>query len=107
MSTRIRFGPVSSAGAVGFGSAASTGAVAVAVVAVGVAWFANSQQATGNSAAPASSFGPLIARGSHDQEEVLLVDCDLGRIEETRRHWPFLRDRRIDAYGGITQRFLD
>jgi N-carbamoylputrescine amidase len=55
----------------------------------------------------AAPFGPLLARASHDREEVLLVDCDLGRIEETRRHWPFLRDRRIDAYGGLTRRFLD
>jgi len=55
----------------------------------------------------AAPFGPLLAKGSHDREEVLLVDCDLARIEETRRHWPFLRDRRIDSYGGITRRFLD
>ena len=55
----------------------------------------------------AAPFGPLLARGSHDQEEVLLVDCDLGRIEETRRHWPFLRDRRIDFYGGLTRQVLD
>jgi len=55
----------------------------------------------------AAPFGPLIARASHDQEELLLVDCDLGRIEETRRHWPFLRDRRIDFYGGLTRRVLD
>ena len=52
-------------------------------------------------------FGEVIAEASHDQEEVLLAKCDLRLIEETRQHWPFLRDRRIDAYGGITQRLLD
>jgi N-carbamoylputrescine amidase len=49
----------------------------------------------------------VIAKASHDAEEILLGEIDLGLIEETRRHWPFLRDRRIDAYGGITKRFLD
>ncbi len=52
-------------------------------------------------------FGEVIAQASHDQEEVLLAKCDLRNVEETRQHWPFLRDRRIDAYGGITQRLLD
>ena len=55
----------------------------------------------------ADPFGRVIARASHDAEEILLGEIDLGLIEETRRHWPFLRDRRIDAYGGITKRFLD
>jgi N-carbamoylputrescine amidase len=49
----------------------------------------------------------VIAKASHNAEEILLGEIDLGLIEETRRHWPFLRDRRIDAYGGITKRFLD
>jgi N-carbamoylputrescine amidase len=49
----------------------------------------------------------VIAKASHDAEEILLGEIDLGLIEETRRNWPFLRDRRIDAYGGITSRFLD
>ena len=52
-------------------------------------------------------FGEIIARASHDKEEVLIVRCDLKLVEVTRQHWPFLRDRRIDAYGGITQRLLD
>jgi len=52
-------------------------------------------------------FGEVIAVASHDQEEVLVVKCDLRKVEETRQHWPFLRDRRIDAYSGITQRLLD
>jgi N-carbamoylputrescine amidase len=55
----------------------------------------------------ADPFGRVIARASHDAEEILLGEIDLGLIEETRRNWPFLRDRRIDAYGGITSRFLD
>ena len=55
----------------------------------------------------ADPFGRVLARASRDREEVLVVDCDPALIEETRRHWPFLRDRRIDAYGGITHRFLD
>ena len=55
----------------------------------------------------ADPFGRVIAKASHDAEEILLGEIDLGLIEETRRHWPFLRDRRIDAYGGITKRFLD
>jgi N-carbamoylputrescine amidase len=52
-------------------------------------------------------FGEVLARASHDREEVLLVECDLRRLEETRRNWPFLRDRRIDAYDGLTRRLID
>ncbi|MCG3150400.1 MAG: N-carbamoyl-D-amino acid hydrolase [Verrucomicrobiae bacterium] len=52
-------------------------------------------------------FGEIITRASHDKEEILLADCDFNQVEITRQHWPFLRDRRIDAYAGITQRFLD
>ena len=52
-------------------------------------------------------FGVVIAEASHDREEIVLGEIDLQRIEETRQHWPFLRDRRIDAYGGLDQRFLD
>jgi N-carbamoylputrescine amidase len=55
----------------------------------------------------ADPFGRVIAKADSKKEEVLLVDCDLSLIDWTRRHWPFLRDRRIDAYGGITQRLLD
>jgi N-carbamoylputrescine amidase len=52
-------------------------------------------------------FGTLLRRAAHESEEVVVVPCDLRRIEETRRNWPFLRDRRIDAYGGLTARLLD
>jgi N-carbamoylputrescine amidase len=55
----------------------------------------------------ADPFGRVIARASADKEEVLLVDCDLSRIEETRQNWPFLRDRRIDAYNALSYRFLE
>jgi N-carbamoylputrescine amidase len=51
-------------------------------------------------------FGRVIAEASTDREEILVVECDPARVEETRRNWPFLRDRRIDAYGPITTRWL-
>jgi N-carbamoylputrescine amidase len=51
--------------------------------------------------------GTVIARASVDREETLVVPLDLGRLDETRTHWPFLRDRRTDAYGEITRRFID
>ena len=50
--------------------------------------------------------GNLLHRAAHDQEALVLVDCDLDQIDATRTHWPFLRDRRIDAYGDLTKRFL-
>jgi N-carbamoylputrescine amidase len=52
-------------------------------------------------------FGTVLQRASHDREEVLVVPCDRRRLEEVRRNWPFLRDRRIDAYGGLTRRLID
>ena len=51
--------------------------------------------------------GVVVAEASTDREEILVATVDLGRIEETRTHWPFLRDRRIDAYGDLTRRFRD
>jgi N-carbamoylputrescine amidase len=51
-------------------------------------------------------FGRVLAEASHDKEETLVVECDPAQMEEVRRNWPFLRDRRIDAYSGITSRFL-
>ncbi|HZO80224.1 MAG TPA: carbon-nitrogen hydrolase [Candidatus Binataceae bacterium] len=53
----------------------------------------------------ADPFGEVIARASSNADEVLYADCDLSQIEETRRNWPFLRDRRIDAYGDLLRRF--
>ncbi len=52
-------------------------------------------------------YGNVLARAAHDREEVLVVPCDLSLVESARTHWPFLRDRRIDAYAGLNQRFLD
>ena len=52
-------------------------------------------------------FGVMLAEASRTAEETVVVDCDLARQEDVRRSWPFLRDRRIDAYGGITKRLLD
>ena len=51
--------------------------------------------------------GAVVTRASVDQEAVLVVPCDLDRVEFARTHWPFLRDRRIDAYGDLTRRFVD
>jgi N-carbamoylputrescine amidase len=55
----------------------------------------------------ADPFGRIIAKASHDAEEILLGEIDLAAIEDTRRNWPFLRDRRIDAYAPIASRFID
>ena len=55
----------------------------------------------------ADPFGRVIARASTNREETLIVPCDLGRIDEVRTNWPFLRDRRIDAYAPITRRLID
>jgi N-carbamoylputrescine amidase len=53
----------------------------------------------------ADPFGQVLVEASHDGEETLIVECDPRRIEEVRRNWPFLRDRRIDAYAGIATRW--
>jgi N-carbamoylputrescine amidase len=50
-------------------------------------------------------FGQVLAEASSDKEEILIVECDPKRVEETRRNWPFLRDRRIDAYSPILKRW--
>jgi len=55
----------------------------------------------------ANTFGELLHQSPRDKEEVSVVELDLNRSNVTRTHWPFLRDRRIDAYGGLTSRFLD
>jgi len=54
----------------------------------------------------ADPFGRVIADGGFETEEILIAECDPAIIEETRRNWPFLRDRRIDAYGPILSRYL-
>ncbi len=55
----------------------------------------------------AGTSGQLIAKAAADREEILLATVDLQAIDSTRTHWPFLRDRRIDAYEGLTKRLLD
>jgi N-carbamoylputrescine amidase len=55
----------------------------------------------------ADPFGQVLAEASSDRDETLIVECDPRRIEEVRRNWPFLRDRRIDAYSGICSRVID
>ena len=49
----------------------------------------------------------VLAKEAGDVEEVLVVSCDLAEVDRTRQGWPFLRDRRIDAYGGLLERFQD
>ena len=53
--------------------------------------------------------GRLIVDGqaSVDREEIVMAEIDWNRVDEVRTHWPFLRDRRIDAYSGIEQRLID
>jgi len=55
----------------------------------------------------AGTAGEILAKASADKEETLVVPVDLGKVDITRTHWPFLRDRRIDAYEGLTRRFMD
>jgi len=55
----------------------------------------------------ADPFGAVLTEAPPDREAILVGEVDLARIEEVRRGWPFLRDRRIDAYAGIGERFLD
>jgi N-carbamoylputrescine amidase len=52
-------------------------------------------------------YGGVLARGSHDEEEVVIAKCDLSLINTARTHWPFMRDRRIDAYQGMLKRWGD
>lgn len=51
--------------------------------------------------------GEILAKASHNKEEVVIVPVDLATVDVTRTHWPFLRDRRVDAYGDLTRRFID
>jgi len=55
----------------------------------------------------AGTSGEILARASVDREEILIVPVDLANVETSRTHWPFLRDRRIDAYDNLTKRFVD
>jgi len=55
----------------------------------------------------ASPHGELIAEANHQDEAILIANCDLAFSDDVRTHWPFLRDRRIDAYGDLTKRWID
>jgi len=55
----------------------------------------------------AGTSGQILAKASANREETLVVPVDLAKVDVTRTHWPFLRDRRVDAYGGLTQRLID
>jgi N-carbamoylputrescine amidase len=54
----------------------------------------------------AGTMGELLAKASVEKKEILSAELDLGLLDDTRTHWPFLRDRRIDAYGEITKRYI-
>ena len=53
------------------------------------------------------SQGELLAKGTQDKEEIIYCDIDLSKVEDVRRWWPFLRDRRVESYGEITKRYID
>lgn len=55
----------------------------------------------------AGTSGQILAKASADREENLIIPIDLEKVDVTRTHWPFLRDRRIDAYGDLTRRLID
>lgn len=55
----------------------------------------------------AGTSGQILAKASTDQEEILMTTIELDKVDVTRTHWPFFRDRRIDAYGELTKRFID
>ena len=52
-------------------------------------------------------YGNFLCEASRDAEEIMMAECDLSLIETARTHWPFLRDRRIDAFSDLSKRFLD
>lgn len=83
--------------------AVANGIPVVSVNRVGVE---NGQQFWGGSFV-ANAFGRVIFQGSHHKEEISVVAVDVDSAEYYRRTWPFFRDRRIDSYGGITERFID
>jgi N-carbamoylputrescine amidase len=85
--------------------AIANGVYVAAVNRVGHEGEANSGLEFWGSSFVSDPFGVLLGRGTEDREEVLVVPCDRRRLEDVRRNWPFFRDRRIDAYGGLTQRW--
>jgi N-carbamoylputrescine amidase len=55
----------------------------------------------------AGTSGQILAKAGSEKDETLIVDVDLEKVDVTRTHWPFLRDRRIDAYSDLTKRLID
>jgi len=55
----------------------------------------------------AGTSGEILAKAGAGKEEILIVPVDLAKVDDTRTHWPFLRDRRVDAYENLTKRFVD
>jgi N-carbamoylputrescine amidase len=55
----------------------------------------------------AGTSGEILAKAGSEKEETLIIELDLSKVDQTRTHWPFLRDRRIDAYGDLTKRLID
>jgi N-carbamoylputrescine amidase len=55
----------------------------------------------------AGTSGEILGKASHNKDEILIVPVDLAKVDVTRTHWPFLRDRRIDAYSDLTKRLID
>ena len=70
-------------------------------------WLLLAASAMWGSSFVAGPQGEFIYRSPDDAEDTAIVDIDCGRSEQVRRWWPFLRDRRIDAYGDLTKRFID
>ncbi len=88
------------------GHAIANGVYVAAVNRTGFEGPANSGLEFWGNSFVADPFGQVIAEASADKEEVLVVECDPKRMDEVRRNWPFFRDRRIDAYASITERWL-
>jgi N-carbamoylputrescine amidase len=86
--------------------AISNGVFVAAVNRTGVEGPSNSQLEFWGSSFVSDPFGRVIAQASTDEEETLIVECDPKQMDEVRRNWPFLRDRRIDAYTPIANRWL-
>jgi N-carbamoylputrescine amidase len=86
--------------------AIANGVYVAAVNRVGMEGPADSGLEFWGSSFVADPFGQVIAEASPSAEETLVVECDPSRMEDVRRNWPFLRDRRIDAYGPILNRWL-
>ncbi len=86
--------------------AISNGVFVAAVNRTGFEGHANSGLEFWGNSFIADPFGRVIAQASTSEEEVLVAECDPKQMDEVRRNWPFLRDRRIDAYSSITERWL-